>query len=169
MNKQELRQWAKEERKKLDFATLSFNLINKLKKTDEYLKAKNVMIFYPLKYEVNLLSLLEDGSKKFYLPKIEGENLLCCPYKLGDELSESSFKTKEPKTQPVDKALLDLVVVPALAVDKIGNRLGYGGGYYDRFLSVLNCTKLVCIPRELVVETIYSENFDIKVDKIIAV
>lgn len=168
MNKHKLRQWVKEKRKKLDFNTLSFSLINKLKETDEYIKAKKVMIFYPLKYEVDLLSLLDDKSKSFYLPKIDGENLLCCPYKLGDELLESSFKTKEPKTQPIDKTLLDLVVVPALAVDKIGNRLGYGGGYYDRFLSGLNCVKVICISERFIVDTIYPEDFDVKIDKIIS-
>lgn len=167
MNKQELRQWIKEERKKLDFEALNFSLINKLKKTDEYIKAKNVMIFYPLKYEINLLPLLEDKTKCFYLPKINGENLLCCPYCLGDELSISCFKTKEPVVNEVDKAILDLVIVPALAVDKNNYRLGYGGGYYDRFLSDLDCIKVVCISENFLLETIYPDSFDIKIDKII--
>lgn len=167
MSKQGLRQWVKEERKKLDFKALSFNLINKLKETDEYIKAKNVMIFYPKEYEVNLLPLLEDQSKCFYLPKIDGDNLLCCPYKLGDALSDSSFKTKEPKTESVENTLLNLVIVPALAVDKNGYRLGYGGGYYDRFLLGLNCVKIVCIPENFIVKTVYPERHDIKIDKII--
>ena len=166
-NKQELRKWAKEERKKLDIEKISLELVQKLKETDEYKKAKNIMFFYPLKDEINLLGLLEDFDKKFYLPKIEGENLLCCPFGKEDELCDSCFKTKEPTTNPIEKGLIDLVIVPALAVDKNNYRLGYGGGFYDRFLAGVNVIKLVCIPKEFLVETVYPEEHDIKIDKII--
>lgn len=165
--KQELRKWAKEERKKLDIEKISLAIVQKLKETDEYKQAKNIMIFYPLKDEINLLSLLEDSDKNFYLPKIDGENLLCCPFSKGAELCDSCFKTKEPTTESVEKDLIDLVIVPALAVDKNNYRLGYGGGYYDRFLAGVNITKIVCIPKELMIETVYPENHDIKIDKVI--
>lgn len=165
--KQELRIWAKEERKKLDIAEISSELVQKLKATDEYMQAKNIMIFYPLKDEINLLDLLEDSNKNFYLPKIDGENLLCCPFNENIELCESCFKTKEPTTESVEKDLIDLVIVPALAVDKNNYRLGYGGGYYDRFLAGVNITKIVCIPKEFLVKTVYPEEYDIKIDKVI--
>lgn len=157
-----LRKWAKEERKKY---CCNFVLIKKLIETEEYKQAKNIMIFYPLKDEVNLLALVKDKTKNFYLPKIDGKNLLCCPYSEGDELCESCFKTKEPKTSSAINP--DLVIVPALAVDKNNYRLGYGGGFYDRFLAKQKCKTIVCIPRQLVVETVYPEEFDIPVDKII--
>ena len=166
-NKQQLRKWAKEERKKLDIEKISLELLEKLKETEEYRQAKNIMIFYPLKDEINLLSLLEDSDKNFYLPKIEGGNLLCCPFSKDAELCESCFKTKEPTTNPVEKGLIDLVIVPALAVDKNNYRLGYGGGFYDRFLSGVNITKIVCIPKEFLVKTVFPEEHDIKIDKII--
>ena len=168
-NKQQLRRWAKEERKKLDILKISSKLVKKLKETDEYRQAKNIMIFYPLKDEINLLGLLEGSDKNFYLPKIGGENLLCCPFGKNTELCESCFKTKEPTTNPVRKNLIDLVIVPALAVDKNNYRLGYGGGFYDRFLSGVNAIKIVCIPKEFLVETVFSEKHDIKIDKIIAI
>ena len=134
MKKQQLRKWAKEERKKLNTTELSNFLVQKLQDTSEYKNAKHIMFFYPLEYEINLLPLLNDKSKNFYLPKINGKNLLCCSYKNGDILCESCFKTKEPLTEPIDKSILDLVIVPALAVDKNFYRLGYGGGFYDRWL-----------------------------------
>lgn len=168
-NKQRLRKWAKEERKKFDVDLLSQKLIEKLQNTEEYISAKNVMIYYPMKDEINLLSLLEDDSKTFYLPKIDGKNILCCPYKLGDNLCESCFKTKEPLTKSVQKELIDLVIVPALAVDKNSYRLGYGGGFYDRFLDGVNILKITCVSRNLLVETVYPEAHDIKIDKIIIV
>ncbi len=168
MIKQELRRWAKCEREKLDIESLSQVLVKKLQITEEYQQAKNIMIFYPLKYEVNLLSLLNDKTKNFYLPKIKGDNLLCCPYNEGEELCVSCFKTKEPVTDAVEKELIDLVIVPALAVDKNNYRLGYGGGFYDRFLAEgVNITKLVCTSKNLVIDSVYPEKHDIQMDKII--
>lgn len=165
--KKQLRKWAKEERKKLDITGLSSILVQKLKETDEYKQAKNIMLFYPLEYEINLLELLEDKTKYFYLPKIVGENLLCCPYKDGDELCESCFKTKEPLTNPVNESIIDLVIVPALAVDKNNYRLGYGGGFYDRFLAKVVAKTVVCISKVFVLDTIYPEEHDRQIDKII--
>ena len=46
----------------------------------------------------------------------------------------SNFGIKEPCSEPVAPDILDLIIVPALMVDKNGYRLGYGGGFYDRFL-----------------------------------
>ena len=166
-NKQQLRKWVKEERKKINTEELSGILLQKLKDTDEYKQAQNIMLFYPLVHEINLLSLLNDETKNFYLPKIDGENLLCFSYKNGDMLCESCFKTKEPLSEPIDKRILDLVIVPALAVDKNNYRLGYGGGYYDRFLKNLHCTKCVCIPKDLLVESVFPEKHDIKIDIVI--
>ena len=165
--KNELRLWAKNKRKDINIENISKILVEKLKQTKEYQEAKNVMIFYPKTNEVDLLSLLEDESKKFYLPKIDKENLLCCFYKKGDELCKSCFKTMEPLTEPVSSGNIDLIIVPALAVDKNKYRLGYGGGYYDRFLKDVNCTKCVCISKELVLDTVLAQEHDIKMDIIV--
>lgn len=165
--KQKLRQWAKKERKKLNLDIISQNLVLKLQETKEYKQAENIMFFYPLENEVNLLKILEDQTKKFYLPKISGRDLLCCPYSKGDKLCFSCFNTQEPVTKSISKNIIDLVIVPALLVDKKLYRLGYGGGFYDRFLCNLNVYKIVCIPKQFVVNTIYPEIFDVKIDKII--
>lgn len=167
-NKQDLRKWVKEERKKLDIQNISKILVEKIKNTDEYKKAKNIMIFYPKEYEIDLLDLLNDDSKKFYLPRIEKDNLLCCSYKNGEELCESCFKTKEPLSNPIDKTFLDLIIAPALAVDKNNYRLGYGGGFYDRFLEDLKSFKIVCVPEIFVLENVFKEEHDIKIDMIIS-
>ena len=166
-SKQELREWAKSERSKLDMKVLSEKLRSKLLKTKEYVNAKNVLIFYPLKNEVDLLPLVKDKTKKFYLPKIDGDNLLCCPYCDGDEVCLSCFKTFEPLTQPCEKKLIDTVIVPALACDKEKYRLGYGGGFYDRFLRDYSGSVIVCIPQKLIVKTVFPEEHDKKADIII--
>ncbi len=163
--KEELRKEIKAKRKLINIDCQM--LVENLMKTQEYKRAKNIMIFYPLKDEVNLLSLLKDKTKKFYLPKIDGENLLCCPYGEGDELCVSCFKTFEPVTNACDKNIIDLVIVPALCCDKNNYRLGYGGGFYDRFFKDFRGKKVVCLPEELVVETVYPEAHDVPVDLII--
>ena len=166
-DKQQLRKWAKAFGKLREDA--SYKLVHKLIETDEYKQAKNIMLFYPIKNEVNLLELLQDNSKTFFLPKIDGKNLLCCVYKNGDILCESCFKTLEPTSQPIDKNIIDLVIVPALCCDKNNFRLGYGGGFYDRFLGDYKGKTVVCLPKELVVDTIYPDKFDIAVDNIVIV
>ena len=167
-NKQQIRKWAKNKRLELNMKSLSSVLVKNLHKTEEYKLAKNVMIFYPLKNEVDLLSLLEDKTKTFYLPKIDGNNLLCCRYDKNTELCESCFHTKEPIDQQEKHTTLDLIIVPALAVDKDNYRLGYGKGFYDRFLGKnSNIKTIVCIPKELTVETIFPNEHDIPVDLVI--
>lgn len=167
MNKQSLRKWAKDKRKELNMEQISSILADKLIQTDEYKNSKNIMFFYPKSDEVNLLSLLDDSSKNFYLPRIKDDGLECCRYSKGDELCESCFKTLEPICQACTKTDLDLVVVPALACDKNNYRLGYGGGYYDRFLKDFYGKKIVCIPKDLITETTYPEKYDVKIDLII--
>jgi len=132
-----------------------------------YRNAQNVMLYYPTKYEMNLLKLLED-NKNFYLPKVEGKNLLVCPYKTSDKLIKSAFNILEPDTIPVKPEILDLIIVPALSVDNDGYRLGYGGGFYDRFLGVNLKSKTLCaLPKQLITDHLPHEDFDIPVDIVI--
>lgn len=166
--KLELRKKAKEIRHSLNMKKISEKIVENIRKNEIYKQSKNIMIFYPLKHEVDLRGLFED-NKNFYLPKVDGENMLVCPYKNGDKLTESAFKTLEPITTPVNPEIIDLVFVPALMVDENNHRLGYGGGFYDKFLSnhALNSNKIVAIPSALIVKKLPSESFDAKIDAII--
>lgn len=170
--KNELRIKAKQIRNSLDMQKLSEKIVQNILQLDVYKNARRVLLFYPLQHEVNLLGLLKDESAKkktFYLPRVEYKNLIVCPYKEGDELVESAFKTKEPLTTPIDIRKLDIIFVPALMVDKKLTRLGYGGGFYDRFLSskCARGTKIAVIPSALIAEHLPSEAFDIRMDLIV--
>ena len=172
LDKQQLRKWAKKIRSELDIEALSKLLTDKLKQTQEYQQSKNVMIFYPLKDEVNLLRLTEDETKRFYLPKINGDNLLCCEFNKNSKLCKSCFNTMETVSGEKTDFTPDLVIVPALAVDKKNYRLGYGKGFYDRFLGankdIHNPPKtIVCISKELIVDSISPNEYDIPIDLII--
>lgn len=164
-SKASIRKWAKKVRK--DFLHCNEKIIENLKCSKEYQIATNIMIFYPLENEINLLSLLEDSSKKFFLPKIDDKELLCCPYSGNENLVKSCFDTQEPCTEACDKKDIDLVIVPALCCDKNNYRLGYGGGFYDRFLQDFGGKTVCCINKNLVVKTIFPEEHDIKMDIII--
>lgn len=167
-NKTYLRIKAKDIRKTLDICKVSERVVMLIRENEVYKNSKNVMLYYPLKYEINLLGLLDD-DKNFYLPKVNRQNLEVCPYKKGDKLIKSGFNTMEPEKEGVDKKILDLVIVPALMADKNGYRLGYGGGFYDRFTrsGKGNFKTLCAIAKELYVESLPVESFDVKIDEII--
>ena len=165
-NKTCLRIWAKSLRKTLDTDKISNAIVKKIRSLEIYRTAKNVMIFYPLQFEINLLPLLED-SKNFYLPKVDGENLLVCPFKIGERLVKSEFNVSEPLSVPVSSDIPEVVFVPALAVDKNNFRLGYGGGFYDRFLESSKAYSIVPVSEKLVVEKLPVDEFDIPVDCVI--
>lgn len=169
LTKIELRQKAKKIRVSLDIKKISEKIVVNIQNLEIYQKACHIMIFYPIGHEVNLLGLLKYSNKKFYLPKVQGKELIVCPYKTGDELNISKFKTQEPTSKPVNSNILDIVFVPALMVDKNLHRLGYGGGFYDRFFAknALNATKIVAIPSALMIDELPSESFDAQINVII--
>lgn len=167
-NKADLRLRAKSIRKSLNLTEISENIVSLIRKNSYYINSKKVMLFHPTRYEINLLALLND-EKKFYLPKVRGNDLLVCPYCLDDKLEKSNFNILEPCSNPESAEGLDLVIVPALMVDKDGYRLGYGGGFYDRFLAKYGeyLKTIVVIPKELYVEKLPIDEYDKKLDCVI--
>jgi 5-formyltetrahydrofolate cyclo-ligase len=167
-DKKELRKLAKEIRNSLDLRDISEKIVKNIQSLDEYKNAQKIMLYFPLSDEINMLGLMKD-DKEFYLPKVDGDNLLVCPFKKGDELKMSSFKTFEPITEPIDPEMLDLIIVPALMVDKLRFRLGYGGGFYDRFLSknAKNALRIVGISCALIIKELPSDAFDEQIDIIV--
>lgn len=166
--KAELRKYFKTIRASLDMPQISKNLCEKLRCEDIYKNSKNILIYYPLKNEVDLRELLSE-DKNFYLPRVCGNEMEICPFKSGDKLEISPLKICEPCSNPINAEILDLVVVPAIAVDKNNYRLGYGGGFYDRFFEKYpSVKKIVLIPAALVVEKLPTDEFDKKVDMVIS-
>ena len=71
------------------------------------------------------------------LPRAAGNHLDVVEYRPGDPLIRSAFGVPEPVGPALDPAAIDLVVVPGLAFDRCGRRLGYGAGFYDHLLASL--------------------------------
>ena len=167
--KTKLREKAKCIRKKLPSIEKSKFAVFKIRENSVYKSAKNVLIYYPLRYELNLLALLDD-EKQFFLPRVCGENIQICPFKKGDNLEKSKFNVCEPCSIPIEPKLIDVAIIPALMADKFGYRLGYGGGFYDRFLEQNQKIKTILpIAKELFVEELPHEEYDICVDEVIIV
>jgi len=166
--KQKFRNYAKNIRSKLDIFHISCAICELIRDLEVYKNAKVIAGFYPFGSEVDLRPLYQDISKQWYLPKVvSGTEMLFYPHKTEIDMKKSKYGIYEP---PVCDELKpdkpDLIFVPALIIDKKGHRIGYGKGYYDRFLSRLaeKCIKIVPIPEELITENLPYEEFDMPVD-----
>lgn len=171
-NKQELRKFAKQKRKELFYSgaldRISKSITDNILQLEIYKCAKNVMIFYPLNGEINLLGLLEDTNKTFYFPKCIDENLAVCKH-IGD-FEVNKFNIKEPKCTPIeDLSRLDIIFVPSICADMSKYRLGFGFGYYDKFFAKNNLRAVKILPQaeELICKSLPKDNFDVPCDILI--
>jgi 5-formyltetrahydrofolate cyclo-ligase len=104
----------------------------------EVADAGTVLAFWSFGSEVDTAPLIErllaDG-RTTAMPRIEGTHVVPVAYRPGDEVRQTSFGAFEPlEGRVLDATDLDLVVVPGVAFDDAGRRVGYGGGFYDRLL-----------------------------------
>ena len=120
----------------------SQNVENRLEDLPEYKKAKNVMVYYPLKGEVNILEMIRKAMryKRFFFPVMElkSKNLRIFEVSnLDKDFILGPYGVREPDTKKTREAVMseiDMVIVPGLGFDRQKNRLGRGAGFYDRFL-----------------------------------
>lgn len=117
------------------FTKQNDEMIQMIQNDEAYQKAQCVGIFYPLKNEVNLLPLTKD-HKKFAFPKVEKDGIHFYMLEQKTSFVKSKFGVLEPIDGTIVDEVIDYLLVPALAISKEGYRIGFGKGYYDRFLSL---------------------------------
>ncbi|MFZ9703856.1 MAG: 5-formyltetrahydrofolate cyclo-ligase [Bacilli bacterium] len=111
----------------------SLSLIKQIRALPAYQSAKHVGLYAPIKNEPNLLALLTD-AKQFYLPKVVDLDMIYVPYHADTKLEKSGLGILEPLENTDASQQLDMIIIPGIVFDPAGNRIGFGKGYFDRFL-----------------------------------
>jgi 5-formyltetrahydrofolate cyclo-ligase len=138
----------------------------------EVRRARTVMLFWSFGSEVPtrpLIDLLRERGVAVALPRIEHADLLPIRYVPGDPTVTTSFGAEEPVGgMRLDPSSIDVVAVPGVAFDRRGRRIGYGGGYYDRFLRGLSVfTVGLGFGLQVLDEDLPGGSFDLPVDVIV--
>lgn len=160
--KKELRRFALSKRKEIIYEQ---NLI--FDKIKPYLENKKIIgLYYPLKYELDLLFLIKEFKNiKFVFPKVFGEEIRFLDGNI-DTFKKGKFNVLEPQGTEIDKDLIDLIIVPGLIVNSRGYRIGYGKGYYDRYLKDYKNETLILISKELYLD-FKEEKTDVAIKEVI--
>ena len=108
----------------------------------EFARARVIVGYSAIRKELDPSELLAEAvrrGKRVGLPRVDGELLSLHEYRPGDELEESGWGILEPLSAApvIAPESVELVVVPALALDGAGYRIGYGRGFYDRLLPLM--------------------------------
>lgn len=176
MTKEELRRLVRSQKRMysaLQLQAMSAEAVARLMALPQMAAAKTVMLYYSLPDEVStheLAGRLVERGKVVVLPVVTGPTEMeLRRYRSADDLSMGAFGIMEPTGEPFTSlAEIDLAVVPGMAFDTRGNRLGRGKGYYDRFLSQLpQATKVgLCFPFQKFPGVPTDEN-DVRMDLVI--
>ena len=151
-------------------------ITDRIKMSDAYKDAKVIALYKSFSSEVDTSELINYSigiNKIVALPKVVGNELVF--YKinsLNDTLIKSEFGVEEPvenEVNLIDENDIDLVIVPGICFDREKNRLGFGKGYYDRFLSNIDAKTIAVCFNEQILKTqiLPTNNNDIKMHQII--
>jgi 5-formyltetrahydrofolate cyclo-ligase len=168
--KEKRRKQTKEENKQK-----SKEIKERLFELDEYKDAKTVLFYVSNNDEVFTHDMIRESfyKKNVIIPISNTENniLILSKLKSWDELTIGSYRILEPKKEKIRKTNIneiDLIIVPGVAFDAKGNRMGHGKGYYDRLLENKKQIPTVGLAFEFqVVNDIPTDEYDIPVDLII--
>ena len=181
-NKKEIRSWVLEKRKALgksEVKYLSSLFIEKLQQREEFHRARALLAYAPIYNEVDIGAVLRDwpvGGRVLLLPAVDWQKRDLWPVRVDrypEDLVPGRYGILEPLKKKYDEHWglnqIDLVLVPGVAFDVHGYRLGYGQGFYDRFLRRLSPeVKLIGLAYDFqVLDDVYPESHDIAVSTLI--
>lgn len=153
----------------------SLKITDKLIDTGQIKKSVNIMIYNSFSSEVktNLLrnKLLSYG-KNILIPKcIPGTNIMyAICYSKNDNIIINKYGITEPESTSVYNGEIDLIIVPGIAFDTDGNRIGFGKGYYDRFINSLDYKPYligIAYENQIVIEGIDTDANDVRMDMVV--
>lgn len=178
MTKQDLRRFIRAQKKEYaaaQLAAMSEEITNRVFASAWWQEASTLLLYYPLSDEVDVRSLISEAfeeGKRVLLPVVKGEELVLHLYEGESSLREGAFGIMEPQGPlfaPEHYDEIELAIIPGMAFDGAGHRLGRGKGFYDRLLPKLESAKLVgvCWPFQLLDEA-PAEPHDIPVEEVIS-
>ena len=146
-------------------------ILSRLEELPLFQLAEQVAFYHALPGEVQTAAFIERWyqRKRLYLPLVEGDDLRLLRYTGPDSLRKGAFGIWEPKADGEEavEGAIDLIIVPGVAFDAQGHRLGRGRGFYDRLLSSLDTPKVgICFDFQLV-PSVPVESFDHPMDHVI--
>ncbi len=110
-------------------------MIDKIKTSDVYQTAKVIGLYTPIKHEIDIMMLLNDKDKTFALPIVINHEIRYFQVDKNTVLKQNSMGILEPQDTKDITDELQLIYIPGLAFNDSGYRLGYGKGYFDKFLA----------------------------------
>lgn len=147
----------------------SSRVIERLEQMEWFREAKTVLIYYPIHNEIDLLPLVKKykHEKTLLFPVTHRKTIDACPYRGNALMKRGKFNIPEPQTEPY-KGKIDLILIPGVAFDRKCNRLGRGGGYYDRFLCKQRHSKLIGVGYDFqIVDEVPTERNDMRLQGVI--
>lgn len=176
MNKKEMRAMIRAKKRAMtesQIGSASRALGKKFRESDLYQQAKTIYGYLPYNQEVRTVEILEQAirdGKRVAVPKCYGEDMRFIYIDdFTTQVAPGYCNIPEPIADgPVADDETALVLMPGLAFDPQGRRIGYGGGFYDRFLAAEpnHPTLALCYGFQMV-EKLETEKFDIPVDQVI--
>ena len=177
MDKKTLRNFLLEKRKEIPLekkVILDAEISKKIIESDYFKNASQVLVFSSTKNEFDTSRIIEEcklQEKTLFFPLCVDFDGHMEFFKVNspDDLALGMYNILEPKSY-CDKYIEkenDLVIVPCLSADKNKNRIGYGKGYYDRFLKDFNGVSVSVCYDEMLTETIPTDKFDMKINIIV--
>lgn len=157
--------------------TFSQQICQSIAQHPRWRAAQTILAFYPLPDEPDLRPLLEQyhRTKRILLPVVQGDSMVVREYEGQASLREGAFHILEPlgPDLPLPSLQVDLVLVPGVAFDAAGHRLGRGKGYYDQFFAnhpkIAATYKLgIAFPFQIV-EEIPTDPHDVQMDEVLKV
>lgn len=146
------------------------SVFDRLEQMAAFMMADRILMYHSLPDELSTRDFLGkwSGRKHFFLPRVNGVNLDILPYEQ-TRLHLGAFEIEEPDGNDLtDIADIELIIVPAVAYDRHGNRVGRGKGYYDRLLAGSRATKVgVGYDFQLIDDAIDTDSHDVPVDIVI--
>ena len=156
---------------------LSEKIFRNLRENSFFNNSAHIMVYLDFKHEVKtdfIINYCLENNKKVYVPICIPETHELCISRITnlEELQSGHFGIREPKPEYIrlsDSSIVDLVLVPGVAFDSLGNRIGFGAGYYDRFMRRLEpgVIKAALAYSFQIADTIPSGQYDIPMDYIV--